>query len=419
MDTISEKTVRSFSYSALILLFTVLTLFLRTTYLTDIDGERGIISSGFGLSVCDGDLRPCIRLAGSILQLFLSYLSDFISFFLYFDLPNSFLFTGNSSFINQRPATDIITSIVIPSLGQFLYIFCVVWTIFYLGQKIQKNFWTGLSISILMMSAVVGWPPIIVNMFFNLMLIISDWPIFYFLFSSYYKSYDLMSVIFVIAVILYLVEGENRRPIHLFTLAFLGQFTMDHLGLIFVLSLFLFDLFGQKNVQNSIQWRFSLRNSAVALSGAVFAGGCTILIFYGNSMNLDYEEQLSIFSVIERVILPEKNINLKNNLGWFSVLVAIYITFLSIPAVLGLILGMTTGIICPIKSKEYYNLSHAYFLASSMIVLTLSFVFLCAIFFLAYPAEMGRQFLTFNVIASIPFFLGARLFLYSFNQKSN
>jgi hypothetical protein len=386
---------------------------MKTNYLVGVGsgdlGSYGASSLATILNTCNGEMRPCLRLSGGLFYIILEYISDFIGSLLYWDITNSPLFFSSSENIEHKPSVAVMKLIVVPSISWFLYVFTIIWGIFFWGQRIFRKFWVGFSFSILVAFAVIGWPPVVVNIFFNFVNIFFDWPEYYFMYSQGYHNYDFMALIYSLVAILYIAEIRIRPVWSLLLMSVWGQLTIEHLGLVFVMAIFLYEL-SLKSYAVKFTISFSLiRSPLVALVGTLLAILASTLVFIYSDNTLVYEENSSIFQAIGYIFSPDKNIILKNNLGFLSGLIAIYIMFISIPAILGFTFGTIISKWFPIDEMEAYAQMKSYFKASIAFLISLTLALAAGILFLNYPAEMGRQFLSLSAIAPLPFFLLARL----------
>ena len=139
---------------------------------------------------------------------------------------------------------------------------------------------------LIVFSVLIGWHPVLINVFWILPLFI-DWPRSYYLFSQEARHYDFGAISVTLLALLYLVRPGPRSRVVLFVFAAFAQATMENLGVVFAVAVFFASLNAQPRLASLRSLRRPLVDSLNASAGAVTTAVLLSAMFYLFAGNAD------------------------------------------------------------------------------------------------------------------------------------
>ena len=186
-----------------------------------------------------------------------------------------------------------------------------------------------------------GWPPPVIDLFFAVSSSLLDWPLSYYLFSQRYSVYDFATVGFICLLAIYLSRGRVIRWWEIVGLALFGQLIFENNGIVTGVSLFIFTI-----IESSYMPRKERVLKAFQRISIAAAASFTLALFFlwnyplvDKSFSEDLASLTPLSNSIEYFKLYWTNYG-SNNFAWINVIIANFITIVTIPAILGALTGL-------------------------------------------------------------------------------
>ena len=384
----------------------IFVVFLRTQWSLYFEGES--VNSGFSFFGCLSELRPCTRILPSILHSVSEYFAIGVSKLLFWNVAESLFFSGDPDAviqINERNPVGTFKYATVPFIGIFIYILACLSSVYFFVVKFSDNVFTRYIFFIVLFYSILGWHPIIVNIFFNFITNFVEWPQYYFLYSEPYKRSDFLSLAFLLFSIHYLSTKWNGSLLPIAFIAAIAQATFEYLGVVMILTILLRHcLESEKGDYKSAFYRL-FQLAAASGSGAIVT--LILILIAGNlsGMRLMYDVNSDEVLSLAQLFLPEHNQRLAINLESWKILLAILVTMIAIPAIIGFFAGWLSALIVGDRCSLDLGVCRKIALVSLCVCFGYVVILIIGIFFIHYPSELGRQLMPLATISLIPFFV--------------
>ncbi len=384
----------------------IFVVFLRTQWSLYFDGES--ITSGFSFFGCLSELRPCTRILPSILHGASEFFAIGVSKLLFWNVAESLFFSGDPDAviqINERNSLYTFKYSTLPFIGLFIYILACLSSVYFFVVKFSDNFITRYIFFIVLFYAILGWHPIIINIFFNFVTIFIEWPQYYFLYSEPYKRSDFLSLAFLLFSIHYLSTKWKGSLLPVAAIAAIAQATFEYLGVVMILTILLLHCLESPRGDYKLAFYRLFKLAVASGSGAIIT--LILILIAGNlsGMRLMYDVNSDEVLNLGQLFSPEHNQRLAINLESWRILLAILVTMVAIPAIIGFFAGWLTTLIVGNHCNLDREVCRKIALSSLCVCFGYVVILMIGIFFIHYPSELGRQLMPLATISVIPFFV--------------
>jgi len=393
----------SFYERALVALFFTLALYtiaLKSTLGLPQIGEFAIFKPEHAdwRDVCIGAGRPCFRMTTAILGQTIEGVYAWLAGFFFWDVASSTLFAGSPWAINDIPR-DKVTNLIIPICAQVSLFLVLLYPLLLICRRAFTGFPERVLFLMATFSVLIGWYPDAVNLWFKFASVFIDWPRSYYLFATKAFHYDFGTICILLLGILYLARSAHPSLSVIAVLAALMQATMEHLGIVFTLGVLFAGIFNTLNTTGRRNWRRPLLEGLTAISAAVGAAIILSVAFYALSGTTD----ATVGSPDNATgFLSEKWWSVvENNLLWIRTITANVISMAILPAISGIAIGIIAGWRNRTAERAKRNDDFRIAMIASGMIVGYMLTTVAGLFFVAYPAEMGRQFLALAVLTVI------------------
>lgn len=350
------------------------------------------------VGVCIDAGRPCLRATTAILGQSFEAAYRMVAGLFFWGVEGSPFFAGSPWEIQDAKASQVLNWYVplsaYLSLGLVLLLPLLLVCQRFFESLAQKTLFLLASFS-----ALIGWHPVPVNLFFNAAETFVDWPRSYYLFSSTFRHYDFGTIAVLSLALVYLARPGRRGWLGLAAFATLAQTTFENLGLVFAAGVFFATLINELHEGRGAALRRAFADSLIAVGTAVLVAVVLSGIFL---LVADKPEARPGNGAVTGFMSDAWWTVVNNNFGWIRSVIANVITMIVFPLVAGLLIGALGGLMGDASDKARRKAALSIVVAGG----GLAFGFLVSVavglFFIAYPAEMGRQIAPLAVLTVVP-----------------
>lgn len=363
-------------------------------------GDLGVFTADHAdwLDVCIGAGRPCLRMTSAILGQSIEGLYSWLAGGFFWDVASSAFFMGSPWSINDI-SPDKVTNLIIPICAYVSFVLLLLYPVLIICRRLFDGFPERVFFLMAAFSVLIGWYPVIVNLWFNFASVFIDWPRSYYLFSQKALHYDFGTICILLLGLLYLTRPAQRSLLTVAVLAVLMQATMEHLGIVFAFGVVFAGIVNCLNTVGQRDWRKPILEGLTAISAAVAAALLISVAFYvlsgpadaaaGSSANATGFLSEKWWTVVE------------NNFYWIRTLTANVISITILPAIAGAAIGAIAGFRNKKSESAKRDDDFGIAMIASGMIIGYMLTAVVGLFFVAYPAEMGRQFLALAMLMLI------------------
>ena len=351
---------------------------------------------------------PRLRIVGAALGNGIELFYTWAASILFWDLSRSLL-DGLTPWTGEDRVLSKIHIAIMPIASYVTFGIVCLLPLYWLMKRLYETVVFRAAFIILVFASLFGWHPTIINVFFNFAALFADWPRSYYLYSGITLDYADITAIGVTAIIIIYLFGQIQTRVKSVLLMTLAVLTMEHLGFVLVVGLFLTHLFS--DAAPSAQERLIKATAESFVAGCVFAGLCAVivLILYFVAQlegQTDYAEMG--LSGSEDLLSSHWVVN---NFDWIRSITANIITMTFIPLAMGSLLGIIAAWTSGGIEREKLTVLKSQAISGVSVIVGLYGVVVVGMFFTPYPSDMGREFIGLSLAASIAGAKGAE-FLY-------
>lgn len=347
--------------------------------------------------VCIGAGRPCFRMTSAIIGQSIEELYRWLAGAFFWDVSSSAFFMGSPWSINDIPPAKV-TNLIIPVCAYLSFALLLLYPILMMCKRMFEGFPERVLFLMVSFSVLIGWHPVAVNLWFNFASIFIDWPRSYYLFHQRIVHYDFGTIGVLLMGLLYLARPAQRSILTIAVLAVLMQATIEHLGIVFAFGVLFAGIANCLSTEGRREWHKPFLEWLAAFSTAIVAAVLLSSAFYllsGSSVATGSRGDVTSF-------MSEKWwTTVENNFNWIKTITANVISMTILPAIAGAAIGTISGF----RNKKAESAKHEDDFIIAMIASGMIIGYLLAgvtgLFFVAYPAEMGRQFLALALLTVI------------------
>jgi hypothetical protein len=350
------------------------------------------------IGVCIDAGRPCLRATTAILGQSFEEVFGAVAGLFFWNADTSLFFMGSPWEIHDVKGTQVFNWFV-PLSAYLSLCLVLLLPLLVVCRRFFNSFAERILFLLVAFSALIGWHPVLVNLFFKFAAVFIDWPRSYYLFSSKFCHYDFGTIALLLLALLYLARRGRRSWLGVAAFAVLAQATFENLGLVFAAGVFFAALVNQPHDGNATVFRRALADALVAAGAAVLSAFMLSALFI---TLVDTASSQAGESAVVGFMSETWWTVVNNNFGWIRTVIANVITMMVYPLIMGIAIGTLGGFRGDVSDTARYD-------AALSIAITgggLAFGFLVSVgiglFFIAYPAEMGRQITPLAVLLVVP-----------------
>ena len=362
-------------------------------------GDAFVADHAEWLNVCIGAGRPCLRTVTALMGQGLEGIFGGIAGLFYWDVSSSAFFMGSPWDTKDLPA-ETVQNLIVPVIAYAALVLVLLYPVFVTCRRLFNGLAERLLFLLVVFSVLIGWHPILINVFFNFATLFIDWPRSYYLFSQQALHYDFGAISVALLALLYLSRPGSRSRVALFVFAAFAQATMENLGVVFAVAVFFASLNAQPRPATLRSLRRPLADVFTASAGAVATAVLLSAMFYLFAGNADPEATRPSAST---GFLSDAYWGMvQNNFDWIRTITANVVSMTIFPVLGGMAIGIVTAWRRPLTDGTQRQAALAVAVTGAGLVVGLLLTVVIGLFFVAYPAEMGRQLLPLAIIAIIP-----------------
>ena len=366
------------------------------------------------LNVCIGAGRPCLRSVTALMGQGLEGIFGGIAGLFYWDVSSSAFFKGSPWDTKDLPA-ETVQNLIVPVIAYISLVLVLLYPVFLTCRRIFDGLAERLLFLLIVFSVLIGWHPVLINVFFDFTTLFIDWPRSYYLFSQEARHYDFGAISVTLLALLYLVRPGPRSRVVLFVFAAFAQATMENLGVVFAVAVFFASLNAQPRLASLRSLRRPLVDALNASAGAVTTAVLLSAMFYLFAGNADPEAVRPRAST-GFLSDPYRGM-VQNNFDWIRTISANVVSMTIFPVLGGMAIGIITAWRAPLVDGTQRQAALAVAVTGAGLVVGLVLTVAIGLFFVAYPAEMGRQLLPLAIIAIVPAARFSELAIYCLRHR--
>ena len=366
------------------------------------------------LNVCIGAGRPCLRTVTALMGQGFEGVFGSIAGLFYWDVSSSAFFKG-SPWDTKDLAAETVRELIVPVIAYVALVLVLLYPVLVTCHRLFDGLAQRLFFLLVAFSVLIGWHPSLINVFFDFATLFIDWPRSYYLFSQEARHYDFGAISVTLLALLYLARPGPRSRAVLFIFAAFAQATMENLGVVFAVAVFFASLNAQPRLATLRSLRRPLAEMFSASAGAVSAAVLLSAMFYLFAGNADPEA--TIPSASTGFLSDAYRGMVQNNFDWIRTITANVVSMTIFPVLGGIAIGIMTASRRPLADETQHQAALAAAVTGAGLVVGLLLTVAIGLFFVAYPAEMGRQLLPLAIIAIVPAARFSELAIYRLRNR--
>ena len=132
------------------------------------------------LDVCIGAGRPCLRSVTALMGQGLEGIFGGIAGLFYWDVSSSAFFKGSPWDTKDLPA-ETVQNLIVPVIAYVSLVLVLLYPV-WLPAAAYSTVWLKTVFLLVVFSVLIGWHPVLINVFFDFATLFIDWPRSYYLF---------------------------------------------------------------------------------------------------------------------------------------------------------------------------------------------------------------------------------------------
>lgn len=238
--------------------------------------------------------------------------------------------------------------------------------------------------------ALAGWPPPMLDMFFYAAGTVADWPKSFYMFSQQLIPRDFATIGFNFLLLLYLARRVDMRLREVAGLTVLGQLFFENNGIVTGVAVFTVTLLNGESTRLATRFGLAWRRLCVAgLASAALASVFVAIYLAGGGG----EASENSFAAVTGYIAEYWRNYGRNNITYLNVTVANFLTLVTIPFVVGLVMGGLSAIANRGADETSRRQAHTDGLAALSAAAGFMVTVIIGLFVSGLASDMGRQLL--------------------------
>jgi hypothetical protein len=379
--------------SAIVLtaVFLIFSLFFILSKSNNLSAEIQALQSGEYLleehygALLEPSLPAGMRIGAGLAYLALEGLVHGLAVFVVNDPSSAPFYPGKGWGQGAHFTAGYLQTVIVPIISSVIWKLLALSIIPILALTLYNRTETRALFTAIVLISLVGWPDILLNGYFALMKIGSDWPISHYLFTERVNPYDIGAIFFLNLLVYYLVVVKTIKWWHVALFAFFAQITFEFLGFIVGVSLFLWT-FLEKRRAGGKAWGLALTRLSVA-------GVVSVMVFVG-LVFLVHEIHPHVFEQYRSTIFTqgaEEEISKLEDFWNFAdqiFIAALFMTVFIFPILIGFGFGAFAGVFVPNRDMAVADRG----LRACIVVLcAFALALIIGLPVTGYASELGRQ----------------------------
>ena len=161
------------------------------------------------LDVCIGAGRPCLRSVTALMGQGLEGIFGGIAGLFLLGCVVQRIFKGSPWDTKDLPA-ETVQNLIVPVIAYVSLVLVLLYPVFVTCCRIFDGLAERLLFLLIVFSVLIGWHPVLINVFFDFATLFIDWPRSYYLFSQEARHYDFGAISVTLLALLYLARPGPR-----------------------------------------------------------------------------------------------------------------------------------------------------------------------------------------------------------------